>query len=66
MKSLVERDRDRVWHPYTQAGFGQDPLPVASAKGSAFILDDGREILDGISSWWCCLHGHGDLRLAKA
>ena len=66
MKSLVERDRDRVWHPYTQAGFGQDPLPVASAKGSAFILDDGREILDGISSWWCCLHGHGDLRLVKA
>ena len=66
MKSLVERDTDRVWHPYTQAGFGQVPLPVSSARGSALLLEDGRRILDGISSWWCCLHGHGEARLAKA
>jgi adenosylmethionine-8-amino-7-oxononanoate aminotransferase len=66
MKSLVERDTDRVWHPYTQAGFGQVPLPVSSARGSALLLEDGRRILDGISSWWCCLHGHGEARLVKA
>jgi adenosylmethionine-8-amino-7-oxononanoate aminotransferase len=66
MRSLIERDAERVWHPYTQAGFGQVPLPVAAAKGSELILEDGRRILDGISSWWCCLHGHGDARLAKA
>jgi adenosylmethionine-8-amino-7-oxononanoate aminotransferase len=66
MKSLLERDRERVWHPYTQAGFGQVPLPVSSAKGSELILEDGRSILDGLSSWWCCLHGHGDARLSKA
>lgn len=66
MSSLLDRDRERVWHPYTQSGFGIDPLPVARAEGSALILEDGRRIIDGISSWWCCLHGHGHERLGRA
>ena len=66
MSSLLERDKVCVWHPYTQTGFGVDPLPVIGAAGSALILEDGRRVIDGISSWWCCLHGHGDARLAKA
>lgn len=59
MSDLVLRDKARVWHPYTQTGFGVDPLAIVSAHGSYLTLDDGRRILDGISSWWCCLHGHG-------
>lgn len=66
MSSLIKRDRQVVWHPYTQAGFGIDPLPVVRAEGSRLILEDGREILDGISSWWCCLHGHGHPVLSRA
>jgi adenosylmethionine-8-amino-7-oxononanoate aminotransferase len=66
MRSLLERDRDRVWHPYTQSGFGIDPLAVVRGDGSSLVLEDGRRILDGISSWWCCLHGHGNKRLARA
>jgi adenosylmethionine---8-amino-7-oxononanoate aminotransferase len=65
MRSLLERDRDRVWHPYTQSGFGIDPLPVVRAEGSSLFLEDGRRIIDGISSWWCCVHGHGHRRLAQ-
>ena len=66
MSSLIARDRAVVWHPYTQAGFGAEPLPVVGAQGSALKLEDGRSILDGISSWWCCLHGHGHPALIKA
>lgn len=66
MTSLVARDGHVVWHPYTQAGFGVDPLPVVSARGSSLTLEDGREILDGISSWWCCLHGHAHPALVRA
>ncbi|MEY4668486.1 MAG: hypothetical protein RL518_1185 [Pseudomonadota bacterium] len=66
MTSLVSRDKGVVWHPYTQSGFAVEPLPVISAKGSFLRLEDGREILDGISSWWCCLHGHGHPSLARA
>ncbi len=66
MSSLVARDKAFVWHPYTQSGFAIDPLSVVSAKGSSLVLEDGREILDGISSWWCCLHGHGHPALVRA
>ena len=66
MKTLVTRDQAVVWHPYTQSGFAIDPLPVVLAKGSSLVLEDGRAILDGISSWWCCLHGHGHPNLVRA
>lgn len=66
MSNLVIRDKARVWHPYTQTGFGVDPLPVVSAHGSYLTLDNGTRILDGISSWWCCLHGHGHSYLHDA
>lgn len=66
MKSLRERDAERVWHPYTQSGFGAVPLPVVSARGSELFLEDGRRVLDGISSWWCNLHGHSHPALVAA
>jgi adenosylmethionine-8-amino-7-oxononanoate aminotransferase len=66
MIPLVSRDKRVVWHPYTQSGFAADPLPVVSAQGSFLTLEDGRRILDGISSWWCCLHGHGHPALVRA
>lgn len=61
---LVERDRRHSWHPYTQHALERDPLPVASAHGATLVLEDGREVLDAISSWWSVLHGHGDAELA--
>jgi len=56
--SLVEKDAQHVWHPFTQSKKGSSPLPVVGAEGSYLHLEDGRRILDGISSWWTCLHGH--------
>jgi adenosylmethionine-8-amino-7-oxononanoate aminotransferase len=64
--TLVERDRRCVWHPFTQRGMGGEPLPVVSALGSTLRLEEGREVLDGISSWWCNTLGHGHPELLKA
>jgi adenosylmethionine-8-amino-7-oxononanoate aminotransferase len=49
---LIKRDSRVLWHPYTQAKIAPAPLPVVSGKGVWLELEDGRKILDGISSWW--------------
>lgn len=63
---LVARDARRVWHPYTQHRLEAAPLAVAAASGARLRLHDGRELVDAISSWWTCLHGHGEPRLVEA
>jgi adenosylmethionine---8-amino-7-oxononanoate aminotransferase len=46
-----------VWHPYSPLP-GERPLPVVSAEGVRLRLADGRELIDGMSSWWCAIHGY--------
>jgi adenosylmethionine-8-amino-7-oxononanoate aminotransferase len=55
-----------VWHPYTQAATAPPPLPVVAGEGPYLITEDGRRILDAVSSWWVCVHGHAHPRLAEA
>lgn len=50
--------REHVWLPYTQMKTVRPPLPVVSAQGMRLRLADGRELLDGISSWWATVHGY--------
>lgn len=50
--------RQHVWLPYTQMKTARAPLPVVSAQGTRLTLADGRELIDGISSWWACVHGY--------
>jgi adenosylmethionine-8-amino-7-oxononanoate aminotransferase len=64
--SLVERDAARCWHPYTQHATEPAPLPVVAARGATLVLEDGREVIDAISSWWTVLHGHGHPALLEA
>jgi adenosylmethionine-8-amino-7-oxononanoate aminotransferase len=54
---LSELDRRHVWHPYSPLP-GERPLPVVSADGVRLRLADGRELIDGMSSWWCAIHGY--------
>jgi adenosylmethionine-8-amino-7-oxononanoate aminotransferase len=63
--SLVERDLESVWHPYTQMQTAKPPLPVVKAKDSKLILEDGTEIIDGVSSWWVTSHGHSNKYIAQ-
>jgi adenosylmethionine---8-amino-7-oxononanoate aminotransferase len=57
--SLVARDRATVWHPYAPMPAHLPSLPVASASGTRLRLTDGREVVDGMSSWWAAIHGYG-------
>jgi len=63
---LITRDARHVWHPYTQAATEPAPIPVRAASGARLVLEDGTELVDGISSWWATLHGHGEPRLVEA
>ena len=65
-RDLLARDAACVWHPYTQHETEPAPIPVAEAHGSRLVLEDGRELIDAISSWWACLHGHGHPRIVEA
>lgn len=47
-----------MWHPYSALPNKQRPLPVVSAEGVRLRLADGRELIDGMSSWWCAIHGY--------
>ena len=51
-------DREHVWHPYSSMTDPGHTWPVVSASGVRLKLQDGRELIDGMSSWWCTVHGY--------
>lgn len=55
-----------VWHPFTQHGLEELIPRVASAQGAALFTDDGKRIIDAISSWWVTTHGHCHPRIVSA
>jgi len=64
--SLTDRDKAVLWHPYTQALTAPAPIPIERAEGVWLYTEDGRRILDGISSWWVNIHGHSHPKLNAA
>lgn len=64
--NLAERDRQHLWHPYTQEKIAPLPIPIVRAEGVWLFTEDGRKILDGISSWWVNIHGHSHPVLNQA
>jgi len=64
--SLSGRDRAVLWHPYTQMLTAPAPLGITRAEGVWLYTEDGRRILDGISSWWVNIHGHSHPKLNAA
>lgn len=55
-----------LWHPFTQVAGADPPLRAVGGQGALLELDDGRLLIDAISSWWVTLHGHGEATIAAA
>ncbi len=63
---ILKRDLSYVWHPYTQAKTAPLPIAIVRGKGVYLYTEDGRRLLDGISSWWVNIHGHSHPRINQA
>ncbi len=63
---LLAIDSEHVWHPYSAIGAGLPVYPVLSAQGVRLKLADGRELIDGMSSWWCAIHGYNHPEMNRA
>jgi len=66
MSNWWKKDKDIVWHPYTSLVTEKIPLAVKKAKGVYLHTEDGRKIIDGVSSWWVNILGHANPKIAKA
>ena len=58
LPELLEFDHQHIWHPYSAMHSDAPVYPVVSADGVRIRLADGRELIDGMSSWWCTVHGY--------
>lgn len=58
IEALLEFDRDHLWHPYASMVQPPPAYPVVAASGVRLELADGRQLIDGMSSWWSAIHGY--------
>jgi len=64
--TLIDFDRQHIWHPYSAIGANQPLWRVESAEGVRLRLADGTELIDGMSSWWSAIHGYNHPSLNNA
>ena len=63
---LLKIDKNHIWHPYAAMHGGNPVYAVESATGVRIQLADGRQLIDGMSSWWCAIHGYNHPQLNQA
>jgi len=62
----LEFDQKHLWHPYTNVTKPGPTFVVKEAEGVHITLDDGTRLIDGMSSWWCMMHGHRNAEITAA
>jgi len=65
-EEMLAFDREHIWHPYSSVVNPPPVFAVASAAGTRLRLDDGRELIDAMASWWSVIHGYNHPRLNRA
>ncbi len=60
-----EKDRNTIWHPFTQMKTADAPIHIESGKGALLFGKDGKQYIDAISSWWVNIHGHAHEYIAE-
>jgi adenosylmethionine---8-amino-7-oxononanoate aminotransferase len=66
MNNLSTLDKQNIWHPFTSLASEDSPILITAGEGVHLITEDGRKIIDAVSSWWVNLHGHGNPFIADA
>ena len=65
-QNLLDFDQKHIWHPYAKLPNPIAAIGVAKTQGSIITLADGRELVDGMSSWWAALHGYNHPKIQQA
>ncbi len=66
MPGWLSEGLEHVWLPYAQMKTVSPPLPVVRTHGARIVLADGRELIDGIASWWTACHGYNHPHIKRA
>ena len=63
--SITEKDKENIWHPYTQMKDAKPPIVITRGEGTYLFDEEGNKYIDAISSWWVNTHGHAHPHIAE-